>query len=116
MAVCEEARHLLAAARRDLRALEGMSDAEIFADEIFGFHAQQAVEKSLKAWLSMLDVQYPNTHDLSLLLNMLESQHQKVSMYLDVIELNPFSVQFRYEAFEELGASIGARCSSSSLN
>jgi HEPN domain-containing protein len=45
----EHAREILEVARRDLRALRAMNDAESFPDEIFGFHAQQAVEKALKA-------------------------------------------------------------------
>lgn len=48
MAISEEARYLLSAAVKDLRALQGMSDGSVFADEIFGFHAQQAVEKALR--------------------------------------------------------------------
>lgn len=36
-------------AQRDMMALTGMQDKEMFADEIFGFHAQQVIEKSLKA-------------------------------------------------------------------
>ena len=40
----EEARTLLGAAERDLRALKGMTDTAIFDDEIVGFHAQQAAE------------------------------------------------------------------------
>jgi len=43
MAGSDEARHLLAAARKDWNALHGMTDSQVFADEIFGFHAQQAV-------------------------------------------------------------------------
>lgn len=42
----EEAYLLLAAAGRDFRALQGMTDPGVFADEIFGFHAQQAAEKA----------------------------------------------------------------------
>ena len=38
----EDAQLLLAVARRDLTALGGMADAAVFADEIFGFLAQQA--------------------------------------------------------------------------
>lgn len=49
MEASDESQRLLAAARRDFRALQGMSDPEVFVDEIFGFHAQQAVEKTLKA-------------------------------------------------------------------
>lgn len=48
----EHAESILEAARRDLRALRAMDDAVAFPDEIVGFHAQQAVEKALKAWLA----------------------------------------------------------------
>jgi len=48
----DHARQVLAIARRDLKALGGMFDADIFAYEIFGFHAQQTAEKALKAWIA----------------------------------------------------------------
>ena len=35
----EHAHALLEMARKDARALAGMTDRETFADEIFGFHA-----------------------------------------------------------------------------
>ena len=60
----EHAEEILEASRRDLRALRGMGDVEAFSDEIFGFHAQQAVEKALKAWLAFLGQRFPKTHDL----------------------------------------------------
>ncbi len=44
-----QARTLMAAAHRDLKALTGMLDADIFEDEIFGSRVQQAAEKTLKA-------------------------------------------------------------------
>ena len=106
MGVSEEVRHLLAVAHKDLRALQGMSDSSIFADEIFGFHAQQAAEKALKAWLAAFGVEYPRTHDLSLMLTLLDAQGQDVTPYLGLIELNPYAVQYRYEAFEDLGSPI----------
>lgn len=106
MAVYEEASVLLAAANRDLCALQGMLNPAIFADEIFGFHAQQAVEKALKAWLTVLDVQYPRTHDLTLLLSLLEAHGQEVSDFQDIIELNPYAVQYRYGAFDEISGFI----------
>jgi HEPN domain-containing protein len=43
-------RQLLLSAEKDLKAIKNMTDPDLFADEIFGFHAQQAVEKILKAW------------------------------------------------------------------
>ncbi len=66
------ARVLLSMAEKDLGALRGMVDSAVFADEVFGFHAQQAVEKSIKAWLSLLGVDFPKIHDLERLLAILE--------------------------------------------
>lgn len=40
---------LIETSKRDLEALKGMSDAAVFADEIFGFHVQQVAEKLFKA-------------------------------------------------------------------
>ena len=56
---------LLAMGQKDLAALRGMADRVVFADQIFGFHAQQPTEKALKAWLSLRSIEYPKTHDLS---------------------------------------------------
>ena len=51
----EEPARMMRLAQRDVRAVRGMvDDAVAFSDEIFGFHAQQAVEKSAKAWLGGL--------------------------------------------------------------
>ena len=60
MSDLKQARVLLTSAERDISALRGMADAAVFADEIFGFHAQQAAEKLLKAWVALLGETYPN--------------------------------------------------------
>ena len=49
----EQARELAVAAEKDISAPGGMDDVAIFADEIFGFHVQQAAEKLFKAWLAL---------------------------------------------------------------
>ncbi len=116
MVASEEARQLLLAANKDLRALQGMADASMFADEIFGFHAQQAVEKSLKAWLALLGVEYPKTHDISLLLSMLSDYDRSVESYYDLIEFNPYAVQFRYEAFDEIGEPLNREIVGARIN
>ena len=41
----EHAAMMLKMATKDLKALQGMLNRETFADEVFGFHAQQIVEK-----------------------------------------------------------------------
>jgi len=96
----EQAQVLLSMAGKDLKALCGMEDQEVFAEEIFGFHAQQVVEKALKAWLAWLGVQYSKTHDVSLLLAELEQAGVKTDKFVDMIEYNVFAVQFRYEAYD----------------
>lgn len=40
---------MLKAAEKDFKALKSMTDESLFEVEIFGFHAQQTVEKLLKA-------------------------------------------------------------------
>jgi HEPN domain-containing protein len=106
MVAYDEARQLLLASKKDLKALQGMTDEDTFADEIYGFHAQQAVEKALKAWLALLGVEYPKTHDITLLLSMLSAHGQSIESYYDLIEFNPYAVQFRYEAFNEIGEPL----------
>lgn len=93
----DHAAKLLIVAQKDLASLSGMSDQEIFADEVFGFHAQQAVEKTLKAWISGLGGSYPVKHDIRLLIIKLEELGVDVEELWDFLELNPFAVQFRYE-------------------
>ena len=98
-----DARRIFAMARKDWQALQAMQDADSFADEIVGFHAQQALEKSLKAWISALDGEYPHTHDLGRLLLVLGSLGARVESFRGLAAYSSFGVQFRYEAFEDLG-------------
>jgi HEPN domain-containing protein len=103
----EHARQILTLAQRDLRALRGMLDTETFANEIFGFHAQQAVEKALKAWLSLLGVEYPRIHDLEELLELLGEHAEPVSEpFHRLVNLSDFAVQFRYEIFDPISGQL----------
>ena len=97
MSDLERSRTLLDAAERDLRALKGMSDTEVFDDEIAGFHAQQAAEKMLKAWLVLSGDSFPLTHDLDYLIRRLERQEPEVDRFERLVEYNPYAVQLRYE-------------------
>ncbi len=63
---------LLERARGDLAALRVLARDETQADHVVGFHAQQAVEKSLKAALVMLDIEIPRTHEIAYVLSLLE--------------------------------------------
>ena len=74
MSDVKQANELVKAAGRDISALRGMSDPQVFADEIYGLHTQQAAEKLLKAWLALLGEVYPLTHNLELLLSILQER------------------------------------------
>jgi HEPN domain-containing protein len=98
----EHARQLLTLARRDLQASGGMLDRFMFADEVFGFHAQQSAEKAFKAWLSLRDVKYPHLHDLKMLCHLLEEAGEaSVSSFVHLADLTDFAVQYRYDFFDD---------------
>lgn len=94
---------MLSIAEKDLSALRGMAKDEIiFHDEIFGFHAQQTVEKCLKAILSYFGVSYPKTHDLMQLLSLcLENEILIPEEFSSLTDLTDFAVEYRYDLLEE---------------
>ena len=96
MSDINQAKNLLKIAQRDVRALSGMLNADTFADEIFGFHVQQAVEKLLKAWLAAMGEVYPLTHNLILLLQLLEDLGCDVTEFYELSDFSPFAVILRY--------------------
>ena len=96
MSAPDYARILVAAAEKDVSALRHMDDAEAFADEIFGLHAQQATEKLFKAWLALLGETYPLVHDLRRLLEMLTDREPEANRFRALIDYTPYAVQFRY--------------------
>lgn len=97
MADFEHAQAMLRMAYKDFNALTGMLDGSLFADEIFGFHVQQAIEKGLKAWLCAHGVMYPPTHDLARLLTLLERTGTEVHDFWPLVQFTIFAVQARYE-------------------
>ena len=104
----DEAVEMLNVAARDVRGLKAMLDAEVFADELFGFMAQQAVEKCLKAWLCEIGEIYPRTHSLAQLVTLLADRGEDVGDLIDFDEFTPFAGALRY-ARSELGGIVGDR-------
>ncbi len=89
-------------ARKDLQAMRALAFPELAGIEMFGFHAQQAVEKGLKAWLAAKGVEYPRIHDLERLLDMLREEGAVVAAEYDTLGvLTDFGVAFRYEAYDD---------------
>ena len=100
MSAIDHVRTLHQMAFKDITALKAMTDEDSFADEIFGFHAQQAVEKSLKAWIAAIGGTFGFTHDVRVLLLTLRELGCDVSLFRDLVRLNIYAVQFRYEPLE----------------
>jgi len=85
-------------AQQDLVAVrKWLTDMDI-ADEIIGFHIQQAIEKSLKAVLLRQAIDFPHTHNLRLLIDLCRNNNIKIpSVFLEVDIFNRFAVQWRYD-------------------
>lgn len=67
-------------------------------DEIVFFHAQQAVEKMIKAVLALSSVRFRKTHDLAALVDLARDHGILFPKELEgVTNLTPFAVNFRYE-------------------
>ena len=76
---------LLGAAERDLLTLRNMTAGA--PDESYGFHVQQAAEKSFKAWLALLGETYPLTHNIETLVNLLAGRDADVEAHRDSQEV-----------------------------
>src|SRR5258705_13962928 len=81
-----------------------LGDSEI-ADEVVGYHCQQAVEKLLKARLVDLGVNYPKTHNVQMLVELLEDQGKHLPADLaDLDLLTPYATIYRYEDPPQIGS------------
>jgi HEPN domain-containing protein len=91
------AEELLSLAADDEIAVRALLPVDSVSDSIVAFHAQQAVEKSLKAALAANKVEFPFSHDVARLLALCESAGFDLDARLAGAErLTPFGVRFRY--------------------
>ena len=94
----DEAKRLLRIAGRDYQAftiLHNHPEAELAPT---CFHAQQAVEKALKAVLTIQQIDFRRTHDLEELANLLADIGVALPFSpREFRRLNPFAVEFRYD-------------------
>lgn len=97
MTPTDVAHRLLSKARQDEVALAKLGDDPAVADETVGFHAQQAVEKALKAVLLSLDGRMRRTHDLERLFRTMVQHGGALPCTVeDMADLTPFAVAYRY--------------------
>ena len=79
---------------RELKAEPAVPDAVCF-------HAQQCLEKYLKAILQENDVTFQKTHDLDVLLQQCKNFIHKLEDYRDeLVKLSTYAVDVRYPGFE----------------
>lgn len=91
MSPAEDARLLLAIVGRHLRSLRfGLDPA--YPEEDWGFTAQQALEKLLKAWIVLSDRQPPRVHDLAD-----QALLAGQTLQAGLLDLQVFAVEARYE-------------------
>lgn len=93
------AQALLEFAEQEINALRALLDAPGVGDGVFGFHVQQAAEKSLKAWLALVGVKFPLTDDLGRLTALLDEKVD-AGAFRPLSAYTPFAVQFRYQVVE----------------
>ena len=90
---------LLRKAKQDELALEKLLDDRDIEDDLLGFHAQQAAEKMLKAVLAARGVDYPKTHNLRVLIELLSAEGIRLPDKLAEIDrLTQFGTTFRYDS------------------
>lgn len=84
-------------AHRDLAACEVLLK-EAFEDyENAGFHAQQSAEKFIKAFLISRQIEFPKTHDITLLRQLVARVDPELAKKLAIADsLTPYGVEFRY--------------------
>jgi HEPN domain-containing protein len=87
----------LAKAAVDLLVCERLLGQGAAFFETVAFHAQQAAEKSLKALLVARQVEFPKTHDIERLVELVALGDAALAETLaDAAELTPFGVEYRY--------------------
>ena len=99
----EEAHRFLDLAQADFEAYQVRADSERVRPAIALFHAQQTAEKSLKAALFVLGLEFRRTHDLFELADRLQAAGVALPCPVETLgKLNPYAVLFRYDSSQDL--------------
>jgi HEPN domain-containing protein len=94
----ETSRILLKKAEEDAIAVREFARNPDIGDSIIGFHAQQAVEKWLKAVTAANGVRHSAIHDIDRLIELAEAIGIEVSLDRDRLAvLTQYAVPFRYD-------------------
>ena len=104
-----EIRRWLQYAEEDLCAAERMLQQEDALPRHICWLAQQAAEKTLKAALVFVQVEFPRRHDLDVLRNLLPDGWQVKTEHPDLAQLTEWAVESRYPGDWPDAVEIDAR-------
>lgn len=94
----ETSRILLRKAEEDATAVREFAGNPEIGDSIIGFHAQQAVEKWVKAVTAASGVRHSTIHDIDRLIEIVEATGIEVPLDRDRLAvLTQYAVPFRYD-------------------
>ena len=115
MTPSEQPRLLLRKAAQDLAVLDKLIDDAAIDDETLGYHAQQAAEKLIKALLAHGGHDYPRSHNIGLLLDLLESHDIPLPVRFEDVQHShrsaPSTAMTICPWMTPLSATAGRRCS-----
>lgn len=92
----QEAKRWLVYAREDLQTAQLILDHPTIAYRHVCGLSQQATEKALKAALIYLQLEFPRTHDLEVLLKLIPSDWSVKQLIPDLATLTEWAVESRY--------------------
>ena len=93
----ELVRQWLGKAEEDFAVAQHLAAAQVLFYGAAGFHAQQAAEKFIKALLVRFQVEFPKTHDLDQLIDLVATIDNGLSDSLrNAASLTPYAVEVRY--------------------
>jgi HEPN domain-containing protein len=86
---------MLELAEHDYIAMDKLKTPDV-PEDMFGFHCQQAIEKTFKALLDFYGVKFPLTHELEDLYNLIVAKNADIKAFDELVYFTPYSVKVRY--------------------
>ncbi|MFT5367870.1 MAG: HEPN domain-containing protein [Candidatus Latescibacterota bacterium] len=92
----DEVKRWLKYAQEDLNTAQNLSDQDDFVPRQACWFAQQSAEKALKAILIFLQIEFPFSHDLDVLCNLVSDDWGLKPKHSDLASLTEWAVESRY--------------------
>lgn len=86
---------MLELAGHDFIAMSKLQTDDV-PEDVFGFHCQQAIEKTFKALIDFYGKKFPLTHELEDLYDILLEINSDIAKFDELVFFTPYSVLIRY--------------------